>query len=298
MRVRATALAVIAAAGAAPAPAQPVPDRAAAFVAVVQANGCAITEAEGAALLPPAGLTMADAQDAAALMNRGRLFTVDDDGATMRLVPELCAADAAGVALLLAEAAQAPEPGVQALGLYDRVDPTVAAALVQLVRANGCAMTQDEAGAILPPMGYAPEQTQDIAAILVEGWMAEIDGDTLRLTEAACASDPATDAAYVEIVLAQGRLMEAGGGDPADPATLRAIAVMWSDSANACILDTADVEGPTGIAWTILGLDDAPEAERAALAARMAAILADPGPAWRFDPDLPAGQLRRAYCSN
>jgi hypothetical protein len=105
----ARALALTACALAAPTGAQGVPDCAAAVVAVVPANGCALTEAE--ALLPPAGLTMADARAAAAVMNRGALFTVDAGGITLRLVPDLGAADPGGdaAARAAARAADAPD---------------------------------------------------------------------------------------------------------------------------------------------------------------------------------------------
>jgi hypothetical protein len=292
---RAGLLIAVLAGVAGPASAQGVLPRAAAFVAAVQANGCAMTEAEAEALLPPAGLTMEDARDAAAVMNRGRLFTVDDDGETLRLVPELCTAAPEGVALLLAQAAAAPAPGVEVLTLADRVDPPRAAAFVQVVRLNACAMSEAEAEVSLPPLGFGREQVQDIAAILFSSWMAEIDGDTLRLTEAACASDPATDAAWIEIVLSQERLMEVAPQDPADPAILRALAMMWTAGAG-CTLDPADAAGPTELALGAFEMFDAPEADRAALAAAMAAVVADPGPAWRHDPDLPAGHLRLAYC--
>ena len=286
-------LALLATFGGAPAVAQAVPARAAAFVALVQANGCAMTEAQAQALLPPAGLTMADARSAAALMHRGRLFTVDDDGETLRLVPELCTAEAEGVARLLAAAAEAAEPGVQALGLGERVDTGRAAALVQLVRLNACAMTEAEASARLPALGFEREQVQDIAAVLFNGWMAQIEGDRLTLTPAACVSEPAADAAWIEVMLAQTALIDGAPAGPDDPATLRALLVMAA-AFEECSLDPADTALAADLGLEVFGLTAAPEEQRAALARRLAALAADPGPAFRPDPDRP-GRIRPAY---
>jgi len=269
-------------------------DRASAFVALVQANGCAITEAQAQTLLPPAGLTMDDAQDAAALMSRGRLFRIDDDGATLRLVPELCAADAGGVAALLAAAAQAPEPGVWIETLAARVDPDAAAGFVQVLRQNACAMTEDQAQATLPALGYAQEQVQDFAAVLLNTGMAGFDGDALRLSDAACASDAVTDAAWIAVTLARDALLDGTAAAPDDPATLRAVLMMWAVG-EGCALDPARTDAAADLALGFFDTTGQPHADRAALAARLATLAADPGPAFRPDPDRP-GHLRLAYC--
>lgn len=269
---------------AAPAGAQDLVRRAAAFVAVVQANGCALTEAQAEALLPPAGLDMADAQAAAALMNRGRLFTVDADGETLRLVPDLCAADAAGVAAALEAAAAAPAPGIEVLGLAERVDPARAAVFLAEVRATGCAMTDAQAGAILPGLGFPPEEVQDIAGLLMGTGLAGMVENAFTLSPALCAADPAADAETVAAALAA----YAPDDLVLDALTVRegliALAV-----AGGCALDAADPAALTAALADWLGGG----ADAEGLAPLVGAVLAEPGPEFLLD----AGRLSLANCN-
>lgn len=267
-----------------PAVSEGVPERAAAFVAVVQANGCALTEAQAEALLPPAGLDMADAQAAAAVMNRGRLFTVDDDGQTLRLVPDLCAADAAGVAALLAAAADAPAPQVEALGLADRVDPARGAAFLSEVRATGCAMTEAQAAAVLPGLGFDQAEVQDIAELLAAAGLAGLVDDAFTLSPELCAADPAADAATVAAALAAYVPAEL----PIDALTVR-MALAALAVTEGCALDAADPAVLTAALAAWLG----DRADPAAIAPLVDAVLAEPGPEFTLD----AGQLRLANCT-
>lgn len=283
MRRAAQAL-LVALLAAGPVAAQGVPERAAAFVAVVQANGCALTEDQAEALLPPAGLTMADAQAAAAVMNRGRLFTVDDDGQTLRLVPDLCAADAAGVAALLAAAAEAPEPQVEALGLADRVDPARGAAFLAEVRATGCAMTEAQAAAVLPGLGFDQAEVQDIAELLAAAGLAGLVDDAFTLSPELCAADPAADAATVAAALAAYVPAEL----PIDALTVR-MALAALAVTEGCALDAADPAALTAALAAWLG----DGADPAAIAPLVGAVLAEPGPEFTLD----AGQLSLANCT-
>lgn len=283
MRRAAQAL-LVALLAAGPVAAQGVPERAAAFVAVVQANGCALTEDQAEALLPPAGLTMADAQAAAAVMNRGRLFTVDDDGQTLRLVPDLCAADAAGVAALLAAAAEAPEPQVEALGLADRVDPARGAAFLAEVRATGCAMTEAQAAAVLPGLGFDQAEVQDIAELLAAAGLAGLVDDAFTLSPELCAADPAADAATVAAALAAYVPAEL----PIDALTVR-MALAALAVTEGCALDAADPAALTAALAAWLG----DGADPAAIAPLVDAVLAEPGPEFTLD----AGQLSLANCT-
>lgn len=283
-RLRPIRLAAALIAAGAPAWAQDLPQRAAAFVAVVQANACALTEAEAEALLPPAGLTMEDARDAAALLNRGRLFTVDDDGQTLRLVPDLCAADAAGVAAALAVAAEAPEVGLAALG--ERVDPARGAAFVQLVRANGCTMTEAQAEASLPAQGFTPDEVQDIAGLLMVTGRAGMAGDAFALDPALCAADPAGDGAVIAAAAAE--YAAAGPLGPVDDELVRSALVAMAVVSD-CTLDAADPGALGAAVMDWLGLDDGAEA----LGAVLAGVLADPGPEFTLED----GRLRLATCS-
>lgn len=267
--------------------AQDIPPRAGAFVALVQANDCAITEAQAQALLPPAGLTMDDAQDAAALMNRGRLFTVDADGETLRLTPELCAADAAGVDALLAAAAAAPAPGARFLDLGERVDPARGADFIGAVRTAGCLMSEDQAEAILPPLGFAPEDVQDIAGLLMITGRAGMAGDSFALHPDLCTADAAGDAD--EMVAALAEFAAGGVLGPVDDELVRGALVAMALSAD-CTLDAADPAALAAAVAEWLNLDAGVEA--ADLDALTAGVIAAPGPEF----SLNAGQLRLDSC--
>ncbi len=182
----------------------PLIDRAAAFVAVVRANDCRLSEVEGEALLPDAGLSMEDARDAVALLNRMPLFTVSDDLEYLILTLELCEADAAHTLLLLTQAAALPDtPRLQLLTLADRVDPTEAARLIGHIRANDCALTEDEAAARMPDLGFSQDMVQDILAVLTLADLAEIDGGGLSLAPALCDAPGAQDAPRIAALLSR-----------------------------------------------------------------------------------------------
>lgn len=282
-RHAAAAVLLLAVAGAAPAGAQ-VPANAAAFVALVQANDCAITESQAQALLPPAGLTMDDAQDAAAVMNRGRLFSVDADGETLRLTPELCAADAAGVDALLAAAAAAPEPGAFLLDLAERVDPARGAAFIGAVRTAGCMMSEDQAEAILPPLGFTPEDVQDIAGLLMITGRAGIADETFTLHPDLCTADAAGDGD--EMVAALAEFAAGGTLGPLDDELVRSALVAMALS-GGCTLDADPAGLAAGVAeWLDL------EADAQGLDALVAGVIAAPDPEF----SLNAGQLRLDSC--
>lgn len=272
---------------AAPAGAQALADPAAAFVALVQDNGCAMTEAEAEALLPSAGLTMADARAAAALMNRGRLFTVDPDGLTLRLVPELCAADAAGVAAQLAAAATMPEPVAQLMDLTARVDPARGAAFVGAVRAAGCTMTEDQAKTSLPGLGFVRDEVQDIAGLLITTARADFAEGAFVLNPTLCAADPAGDEAALVAALAA--YAAAGPLGPIDDEPVRATLAAMAVRAD-CTLNAAEPDLLAVAVMDWLGLDDGAEA----LGAVLARVLADPAPHFT----LTHGQLRLSDCPN
>jgi hypothetical protein len=246
--------------------AQGVPPATVAFVNVVRANDCAITEAQAEALLPAAGLDFDDARAAAALLNRGPLFTIDGDGETLRLVADLCAADAATTLALLTAAAEAPDR-VQVLSLQDRIDPDAGARLVGAIRAEGCALTEARADAVLPPLGFQPETVQDLVALMLDAGLAGLDASTgLSLSATLCAADPAGDRAVIEGAL----LAPAGTVQPEEVrAAPETVAVKRAERPGKPALDRAAPE-------TLLPLAEPPFA-----------ALTDPGP---------CGPLSRAAC--
>lgn len=176
-------------------------DTAAAFVEVVRGNDCMLSEAEGETLLPAAGLSLDDARDAVALMNRVPLFTVSDDLEHLILLPELCLADAQATRTMLTQA-EVAGPRLRFLSLSDRVDPTDAARLVEFIRQNDCALTEAEAEAQMPAMGFSQAIVQDIASLLVEGEIAHFGEGRLALLPALCEGAPADDAARIGALIA------------------------------------------------------------------------------------------------
>lgn len=286
----------------------PVPEATVGFVAAVRANGCAMTEAEAQAQLPAVGLTMTDAQVAAALMNRGPLFSIDADGETLRLVPDLCAADDGATRALLAAAAAAPDR-LEILTLDERVDTALAAQLIGAVRAEGCTMTDARAEVVLPGLGFDPETVQDLVGAMLRGGLADLatsGGPALTLSAALCAADPAQDSAAFEAVLNGLRQSDAAPVPTlaAPPAPLRmpsAEMVEFSARLNAgergCVLDVTD---PFRIRQTlikeVLGgfiLDAPPTELRPLVVPLVDAFLTDPGPTWAHEP----GRLRPLICT-
>ncbi|MGY6535959.1 MAG: hypothetical protein ACXIVG_11480 [Pararhodobacter sp.] len=180
-----------------------------AFVGVVRANDCTLTEAEGATLLPARGLSMDDARDAVALMNRVPLFTVSDDMERLILLPELCQADDAGTRALLVSAQAADAPRLQFLSLSERVDPAEAARLIGMIRGNGCVLSEADAVVQMPSLGFSREVVQDIASLLVEGELALFGQDRLTLLPALCDGAAEDDAPRVTALI---QAMPAGAG--------------------------------------------------------------------------------------
>lgn len=267
------------------------------FVDLARANGCALTEAEGARLLPGAGLTMDDARDAAMLLNRVPLFEVLEDGETLRLLPELCAADAAETAALL-EGALAAGPRLRFLSLEERVDPAEGARFLGALRASDCAMTDAQAAETLPALGLEPEAVQDIAAVLLKTGMAEIRDDALHLHPVFCADDPAHDEALILDALdwlADAETAPVPPLVPGLPAVREAVALRLTRG--GCMIDTRDPGAATAaLTDTLLADFDLPADDPAAreiVAAHVAAALADPGPAYAFEP----GRLRLINCT-
>jgi len=91
--------------------------------------------------------------------------------------------------LLLAAAPATAQPGLAG------VDPDRAALLIGTIRANDCAMTEDEAAATLPGLDYDQAEVEGIVSALVDVGAVGFDEDwTIFLSEDLCAADPAQDA--------------------------------------------------------------------------------------------------------
>jgi hypothetical protein len=93
--------------------------------------------------------------------------------------------------MLLAAAPATAQPGLVG------VDPDRAALLIETIRANGCAMTEDEVEPILVGLDYDAAEAQAIVAVLLEADAVGFDEDwNIFLSEDLCAADPAQDAAF------------------------------------------------------------------------------------------------------
>ncbi|GAB4263504.1 MAG: hypothetical protein Kow0013_09940 [Pararhodobacter sp.] len=178
------------------------PDRAALMVDAVRANGCRMAGSEAAAALSPLGLDPIEVQSFVDVLFLGDLITLSEDMEVLSLAPALCEAEGDAALALIVEAFEGQEAALEAWS--PEFEPQNAALLVGAVRGNGCALSDEEAGAILPPLGFTPATARDIVAVLVDTDNASISEDStvLRLSDALCAADPATDGAAMEAAIA------------------------------------------------------------------------------------------------
>jgi hypothetical protein len=181
-----------------PAPlcAEVVPPSAVTFVQAVQANGCAMSDAEAEEQLPPLGLSVPDVHRALEMVFAGGGAAVDAPD-RFTLSPEWCAGDAA--ALLAAVV----RDGAQLEPWAPEFTPEEGVAVVSALRANACTMTEAEAETQFPPLGLSPVVVRDVSAILLQGGLAEFQPGTGLMLEAGfCAADPADDGATIAQALA------------------------------------------------------------------------------------------------
>ena len=115
------------------------------------------------------------------------------------------AAPALAAALALALAAPA---------LAQAIDSARAALFIDTIRQNDCAMTEEQAEASLPELGFDPAETSEYVEVLFEAGMVSLSEDmrTLILSEALCAADPGGDEARFAAAL---EAFDAGGPPPA-----------------------------------------------------------------------------------
>lgn len=267
--------------------------RIAAFIELVRSNGCTITEAESEALLPPAGLVLDDAYDAVALLNRGALFEVHPDGETLEFLPVLCEADAAQTETLLQHAA-AVGPTLLMLSLPERIDPARAAEFVALVRAEGCALTPDQADRLLPLAGFFPEEVSDIVTLLMDaGEALPDDSGGLRFMPALCDGSGVPDGFRIRGLIRLAALDHGLVPWPEDPA---AVVSALEDKLRerSCVLDISepDIALPAiaeGLARRLGAAAPVPEA----IASVLDLALGEADPVFYHE----AGHLRLAACS-
>lgn len=157
-RGSATLVAVIALLAAAPTLAQSLEDR---FIAVVAAEGCKITETAAKVILPRHGITMDETEPLVDdMIKRG---VAEFDGKTLTLSDRICT----------------PKPSDRKLGPREVL-------LRDAIRKTGCAMTENQAEAILPGLGMEMEEAEDIADLWIERGMASFENDKLVLKPELC----------------------------------------------------------------------------------------------------------------
>lgn len=136
-------------------------------------NGCAMTQDEAEPLAPAYGLTMDLAGNLADnLMSEGIARV---EAGRLIIAAPACIASAA-----------APPVGES---------PRQAA--LRLFADHGCAMTQDEAGPLLPGYGLTMRQVDQLADDFMDEGIAHVEGETLVITAPACQSDQAAPAGTV-----------------------------------------------------------------------------------------------------
>lgn len=83
---------------------QVTPAQGVALIGALRGNDCALTEGEAAETLPALGLDMAATRDSVAVLLQAGAVALSEDGGTLRLSAETCAADPAGDAALVDQA--------------------------------------------------------------------------------------------------------------------------------------------------------------------------------------------------
>jgi hypothetical protein len=174
------------------------PDRAAIFVEALRVNDCAMSIEEAPELLPPLGLEPAEVQDFVDVLFTAGLVSLSEDMQILSLAEPLCVADAEASQAMIEAAYDAPESAL--IPWVPEFTPEQGAAMIGVLRTNGCAMSDDMAGTLLPEAGIDPTLSRDIVAVMLDMEMAAIseDGTQLGLSEELCAADPSLDAETID----------------------------------------------------------------------------------------------------
>lgn len=173
------------------------PERAAMMVDAIRANGCAMTGDEAPAALEPLGLDAVEVQSFVDILFSSDLVTMSPDMGTLTLGEGLCAAQGEAATAMIVAAFDAV--GIDLTPWTPDFDPARGADLVAIIRENDCAMSDEQAGEILPDRDFAPGITRDIVSLMIEYDLADVspDGSAVVLSDALCGGDPAGDAAVL-----------------------------------------------------------------------------------------------------
>lgn len=176
------------------------PERAALLVDAMRDNGCAMTGDEADAVLPGLGLDVFEVELAISVLFPAALVELSEDGEALVLASSLCEADSAQSLTLISEAFDAA-PMLEPWS--PQISPEQGAALIGALRDNGCALSEDQAGSVLPALGLDMALTRDAVAVLMDAGTVGLneDGTILRLDEAVCAADSAGDVELMTLAL-------------------------------------------------------------------------------------------------
>ncbi|SMY07784.1 hypothetical protein [Flavimaricola marinus] len=153
-------------------------DPGAVLVQVLVENGCQLTEAEAASILPGLGVSMDMAENAAeALIASGQASWAGD-----RLI---------GDPVFCATALGAPPEEIEALA---QSRPASARdRFVQMMSDAGCSITEDEFEAVMARYALTENEAETVAEVLIGSGQAMMMGGVFILDRAVCDSVPASD---------------------------------------------------------------------------------------------------------
>ncbi|WP_323036509.1 hypothetical protein [Pararhodobacter sp.] len=173
------------------------PERAGIMVDAVRANGCTMAGSEAPGALEPLGLESVEVQTFVDVLFNAELVTLSEDMQTLSLSEALCASEGDAAMAMIVTAFEAGETDLRPW--QPEFAPERGAALVAILRANDCTMTDQQAGEILPDQGFDPVITRDIVTLMLETDLATVsdDGQSVGLSPVLCAADPATDTATI-----------------------------------------------------------------------------------------------------
>jgi len=169
------------------------PERAAIMVDAIRDNGCRMEGTEAPAALEPLGLDSIEVQSFVDILYSADLVSISDDQQTLILADPLCVAQGDAALALITTAFEGQETTLEPW----RPDfpPERGAALIGIVRSNGCGLTEEQAGQLLPGEGFDPVLTRDIVSVLLDTDMASFNPEngSIQLSEMLCTAETAGD---------------------------------------------------------------------------------------------------------
>lgn len=189
------------------------PERAGIMVDAVRANGCSMAGSDAPGALEPLGLDAMEVQTFVDVLYQAELVTLSEDMQTLQLSEALCAVDGDAAMALIVTAFEASE--TELVPWSPEFEPARGAELVAIIRNNDCGMSDQQAGEMLPDLGFDPGITRDIVTLMLETDLATVaeDGMSVALIPMLCDADPAGDADVLAQALAawnEGNAVEAG----------------------------------------------------------------------------------------